>query len=148
MAGFVKRFFGRIGGLFVKEENPEKQQQQPPPVAVNDFHKPSQGFSVKMAVPADSVPQGPVVCQCLSGDGGVQGFRWYSQKLQVDEDGDFAEEFLNEVLPDMTGSDDSREVPRLKVNLNTKPAKLRSHMCTENGNVYQNVEHAGRLRRV
>jgi len=144
MAGFVKRLLGRLGTLFVKEENNEKQQQ--PPVSVNDCVKPSQGFSVKIAVPADSVPQGPVVCQCLSGDGGVQGFSWYSQKLQVDEDGDFAEEFLNEVLPDLTGSDGSREVPRLKVNPSTNPAKLASRMFTESGIVYQSVEHAGGLR--
>jgi hypothetical protein len=75
-----------------------------------------------------------------------QGFSWYSQKLQVDEDGDFAEEFLNEVLPDLTGSDGSREVPRLKVNPSTNPAKLVSRMFTENGIVYQSVEHAGGLR--
>jgi len=143
MAGLFKRFLGRLG-LFAKEENNEKQQQ--PPASVNGCVKPPQGSSVRTAMPADSVLQGPVVYQCSSGDGGVQGFRWYSQKLRVDEDGDVAEEFLNEVLPDLTGSDDSKEVPRLKVNQSTKPAKLRSDMSTENGNVYQKVEHAGRLR--
>lgn len=139
MVGFVKKILTRLG-LF-KEENSEKQQQ--PPVSGNEFVKSSPGFIVKMAVPADSVPQGPVVCQCLSGDAGVQGFRWYSQKLQVDEDGDVADEFLNEVLPDLAGTYDSREVSRLQVNLNTEPAKLGSHMSAEGGNVYQIVEHAG-----
>jgi len=142
MVGFVKKLLARIG-LF-KEENIEKQQQ--PPVSGNEFVKSSQGFSVKMAVPTDSLPQGPVVCQCLSGDGGVQGFRWYSQKLQVDEDGDVAEEFLNEVLPDLGGTYDSREVSRLQVNPNTKPVKLGTRMSAEGGNVYQIVEHAGELR--
>lgn len=142
MVGFVKKFLARIG-LF-KEENIEKQQQ--PPASGNEFVKPSQGFSVKMAVPADSLPQGPVVCQCVSGDGGVQGFRWYSQKLQVDEDGDVAEEFLNEVLPDLAGTYESREVSRLQVNPNTKLAKLGTRMSAEGGNVYQIVEHAGELR--
>jgi hypothetical protein len=81
MAGFVKRFLGRLGTLFVKEENNEKQQQ--PPVSVNDCVKPSQGFSVKIAVPADSVPQGPVVCQCLSGDGGVQVCFYFICKILI-----------------------------------------------------------------
>lgn len=29
----------------------------------------------------------------------LQGLRWYAKRLQVDEDGDVADEFLDEVLP-------------------------------------------------
>jgi hypothetical protein len=33
---------------------------------------------------------------CLSN----QGFRWYTRRLRIDEDGDVADEFLDEIIPE------------------------------------------------
>lgn len=74
-----------------------------------------------------------------------QGFRWYTQKLLADEDGDIAEEFINEVLPDVRGRDDVREHPRLEVMHSTKPITLKGPVLSMNGNIHQHAEHAGKL---
>ncbi|KAH9302327.1 hypothetical protein KI387_013910 [Taxus chinensis] len=108
MVGFVKKILGHLG--LWKEENNDRQQQhqqqnnhyQQQEPSVNNTDDSRQGFRMRMPMPTtETVPQGPVVHQCWGNDGGVQGFRWYAQKLQVDEDGDIAEEFLNEVLPNV-----------------------------------------------
>ncbi|WOL05467.1 hypothetical protein Cni_G14196 [Canna indica] len=47
----------------------------------------ARGFSMQ-------VPVGPVLVPCDSGEGGVQGFRWFTRRLHIDEDGDVADEFI------------------------------------------------------
>eukprot|EP01018_Ginkgo_biloba_P008154 Gb_40697 [translate_table: standard] len=133
MARFIKKLLGHIG-LF--REGNDKQTTA----------KANKDFEVKMAVPIPRVSQGPVLCQRVSGDGGVQGFRWYAEKLQVDEDGDIAEEFLNEIIPEITRSGDLRKPSGFEVKLSTRSVNLRSHTCSVDGNVHQCVEHRGKLR--
>ncbi|GLJ22392.1 hypothetical protein SUGI_0421510 [Cryptomeria japonica] len=157
MVGFIKKILGHLG--FIKEDNNENQQhqQQQQPhhhqhhhhyqgPSVNNTVDSRQGFKMKVAVPTETAPQGPVVYQCWGNDGGVQGFGWYTQKLQADEDGDIAEEFLNEVLPDVRGRDDLRVRPRLEVKHSTKPVTLKGPVISMNGNVHPCVEHAGKLQ--
>ena len=42
---------------------------------------------------------------CLSN----QGFRWYTRRLRIDEDGDVADEFLDEIIPEGSISNDKAQ---------------------------------------
>ncbi|XP_024523391.1 uncharacterized protein LOC112343688 [Selaginella moellendorffii] len=93
------------------------------------------GFSTRMAMPAPGSTSdggGPVVSQCNYGNGGVQ-------LLRADEDGDVAQEFLQE-------SRDHRKRLRLElVDTRTKPVKLKGPLCALDGSVHQFVELAGEI---
>ncbi|ONK56036.1 uncharacterized protein A4U43_C10F3470 [Asparagus officinalis] len=90
---------------------------------------------------------GPVIVPCNIGEGGVQGFRWYGRRLRIDEDGDVADEFLDEVLPqDRSMSQEHRTLPRFEVKYNTRPAPVRKQAITINGNVHPSMEYKGMLR--
>ncbi|KAJ7517530.1 hypothetical protein O6H91_21G027700 [Diphasiastrum complanatum] len=101
------------------------------------------GFGVKIHVAAKPISTGPVVSQCSSGNGGVQGLKWYSEKLCSDEDGDVAEEFFHEPQPETLGEKTSG----LEATVKTNPVKLKGPVCTFDGNVYQFVETSGVLQR-
>jgi hypothetical protein len=76
MAGIFRKIFGGFSHSHSKKEEkdnkqaPEQQKKNNTPV-VTPQQKPTGGFSVKVAVPADPVVYAPVVTQC-NGNGGVQ----------------------------------------------------------------------------
>eukprot|EP00249_Psilotum_nudum_P007925 c20915_g1_i1 orf=326-625(-) len=88
----------------------------------------------------------PVISQCTPGAGGVQGLRWYAEKLQMDEDGDVAQEFLDEVVLHASCSDDLRKPPRFEVKMLTRPVTPKGPICTSDGNVHQFVESASGIQ--
>lgn len=70
----------------------------------------------------------------------MQGLRWYADKLRVDDDGDVAQEFLSEVIPETPGPYNTRRPPRFESVPRTRPVKLKGDVCTHDGNVHQHVE--------
>lgn len=73
--------------------------------------------------------------------------QWYTRRLRIDEDGDVADEFLVEVLPDTSTSAEEHNspLPRFEVNYSTKPAKVRDQALMPNGKIQHQVEYQGRL---
>ncbi|KAG6432522.1 hypothetical protein SASPL_104099 [Salvia splendens] len=76
-----------------------------------------------------------------------KGLRWYTRRLRIDEDGDLADEFLDEVPPETSRSVEALEspAPRFEVKCSTKPAKVRNLELLPNGKIQHLVEHQGRL---
>ncbi|KVH89722.1 uncharacterized protein LOC112522208 [Cynara cardunculus var. scolymus] len=110
---------------------------------------PRKGFSVPVQVPVDRAHQiGPVLVPCAAGDGGVQGLGWYARRLKIDEDGDVADEFLDEIFPASNTEVHHNQFPRFEVKLNTKSAKARNPRLSREGTVQQYVEFGGRLQLV
>ncbi|KAF7828559.1 phospholipid hydroperoxide glutathione peroxidase [Senna tora] len=140
-------FFRRIAGLlgFAKddvheskgesEDDPDDQTPTRPPFKQTGV--PRKGFGVQVQVPVDRPQIGPLITSSTSGDGGVQGLRWYAKRLRIDEDGDVADEFLDEVPPKI--------VTRFKVKNGTRPAKVKRQALLD-GKLQQCVEHQGRLQ--
>ncbi|KAI3464688.1 hypothetical protein Pfo_021351 [Paulownia fortunei] len=110
-------------------------------------HLPRRGFSVPVQVPIERAPQPPLLVFCPAGDGGLQGLRWYARRLRIDEDGDVADEFLDEVSPDMSTSmeEHGRPLPRFEVKYSTRPAKVKNLALLPNGKIQHLVEYQGRL---
>ncbi|XP_015688983.2 uncharacterized protein LOC102718896 [Oryza brachyantha] len=106
------------------------------------------GFSVQVPVPVERPGPGPVLVPCPQGEGGVQGFRWYTRKLRIDEDGDVADEFLDEVVPENSINNDVAPAGRFQVKYNTKPAALamRKQISVMDGDIRHSLEYQGRLR--
>ncbi|KAH7422214.1 hypothetical protein KP509_13G097000 [Ceratopteris richardii] len=100
------------------------------------------GFRVRVSVPVYHEPLTPVVIECTSGSGGVQGLQWYSEKLMVDEDGDVAQEFLDEVIAQSSGSHVgyAKMHTSFKLKMKTQPAKLTGPVHTFDGNVVQTLQ--------
>ncbi|XP_077234328.1 uncharacterized protein LOC143876512 [Tasmannia lanceolata] len=147
------RFLRRIAGIFgfLKDENHETNNNE----EENDNEDrgereetrprgPMKGFSVKVPVPVERAHQGPVLAPCNLGEGGVQGLGWYVKRLRIDEDGDVADEFLDEVSPE--ASDNQKVFPKFEVKYSTRPAKVRKQMISMDGNIHLSVEHKGRLQ--
>ncbi|KAF8685887.1 hypothetical protein HU200_043801 [Digitaria exilis] len=111
-------------------------------------HGARRGFSVQLPVPVERQGPGPVLVPCPQGDGGVQGFRWYAKRLRIDEDGDVADEFLQEVIPESSINNDASPVGRFQVKYNTKPAvtALRKQIVAVDGDIRHSLEHQGQLR--
>lgn len=77
----------------------------------------------------------------------MQGLEWYTRSLKIDEDGDVANEFLEEV-PTRTPNKNANElhqktVPKFKANLNAKPAKARNPRLSSEGTVQHYVKYQG-----
>ncbi|KAL0365983.1 UNVERIFIED_CONTAM: hypothetical protein Sradi_3488400 [Sesamum radiatum] len=89
----------------------------------------------------------PLLVFCHAGDGGVQGLRWYARNLRIDADGDVADEFLDEVSPNMQENmeEHNRNLPRFEVKYSTRPAKVVNQALLANGKIQQHVEYQGRL---
>lgn len=70
------------------------------------------------------------------------------KRLRIDEDGDVADEFLDEVLPEMSknAEDQQRPFPRFEVKYSTRPAKVKNLGLSDDGKIQQCVEHQGRLQ--
>ncbi|KAM0823574.1 hypothetical protein ACQ4PT_070783 [Festuca glaucescens] len=111
-------------------------------------HATRRGFSVQVPVPVDRPAPGPVLVPCHPGDGGVQGFRWYTRRLRIDEDGDVADEFLDEVLPENFANSDVAPVGRFQVKYNTRPTALamRKQTVAVDGDIRHSLEHQGKLQ--
>ncbi|CAN4078201.1 unnamed protein product [Withania somnifera] len=104
------------------------------------------GFSVPIQVPVERVQVGPVIVRCSSRDGGVQGLRWYAKRLRIDEDGDVADEFLEEIVRDTPSSTEEyhKQHPKFELKYTTKPAKVTSQAISATGKIQHRVEHQGR----
>ncbi|XP_076940751.1 uncharacterized protein LOC143610053 [Bidens hawaiensis] len=109
-------------------------------------HLPRRGFSVSVQVPVDKSHQiGPVLVPCPAGDGGVQGLQWYTRGLKIDEDGDVADEFLEEVFSE-TAENEVKTWSTFEVKLTAKPAKARNPCLSREGTVQHTVKYHGRLQ--
>lgn len=80
-----------------------------------------------------------------------QGFKWYTRRLRIDEDGDVADEFLDEILPEISSDSNRTQIaaaPKFQVKYNTRPIALavRKQTVAPNGNIYQSLEHQGQLK--
>lgn len=78
----------------------------------------------------------------------IQGLTWYAKRLRVDEDGDVAEQFLEEVVPEMpTSTTDHHKpsFPRFQINNRNRPAKVENQVILQEGKLQQRIQHQGRL---
>ncbi|KAL9242699.1 hypothetical protein vseg_016675 [Gypsophila vaccaria] len=108
---------------------------------------PRKGFSVPVHVPVDRPSVGPILVPC-HGDGGVQGLRWYAARLKIDQDGDVADEFLDEVSPNASSAtdDQARPILRFQPKHNTPPAKIQHQALSQDGTLQHRVDCRGQLR--
>ncbi|KAL0834180.1 hypothetical protein Bca101_086069 [Brassica carinata] len=135
--GFLKKLAGvfGFGQEAVKNEEDDtvidsgdgdkrRENNQP---RFRETRLPRKGFGVPVQVAVERSQLGPVLQPCSAGDGGIQGLRWYTKRLRVDEDGDVADEFLEEGDKPTNAEDDhsSKTMPRLEAKRKTKPAKVR-----------------------
>lgn len=65
----------------------------------------------------------------------VQGLTWYAKELRADDDGDVAQEFLREVVPEARDLN-STMPPCFEAVRHTRPVKLKGPVCTQDGNVH------------
>jgi hypothetical protein len=69
--------------------------------------------------------------------------RWYAKELKIDEDGDVADEFLEEVPPEADII--QRPFPRFAAKHGTKPAEVKKLSLTPDGKIEQYVQYHDRL---
>ncbi|KAJ7513382.1 hypothetical protein O6H91_24G003900 [Diphasiastrum complanatum] len=132
LPGFVRKFLSRFG-LKKDEEGSSRRGNED-----------ENGPSVKRPTRIRATTTGPVVSQCTYGDGGVQGLKWYSEKLCIDEDGDVAQEFF--VISETSGSIPLNMPLQTDIEVHTKPVKLKgTPICSFDGNVHQFVEAFGEV---
>ncbi|KAM7493963.1 hypothetical protein LguiB_028572 [Lonicera macranthoides] len=74
------------------------------------------------------------------------GFRWHAKRLRIDEDGDVADEFFDEVLPETLFKEDHKPSPSFQLKYSTRPAKVKNQVLSLHGQLQQCVEHEGRLQ--
>lgn len=76
-----------------------------------------------------------------------QGFRWYAKRLRMDEDGDVADEFLDEISSEKPVSfkEHKRPLPSFQVKYNARPVKSRNLVRSIDGKIQLGVESQGRL---
>ncbi|KAL9287237.1 hypothetical protein AtEden1_Chr4g0294191 [Arabidopsis thaliana] len=109
---------------------------------------PRKGFGVPVQVAVERSQLGPLLQPCANGDGGIQGLRWYTKRLRVDEDGDVADEFLEEGEKSTNAEDGHnciKTMPRFQIKRKTKPVKVRGLVVSSDGKLQQCIEHQGRL---
>lgn len=78
-----------------------------------------------------------------------QGLRWYAKRLRIDEDGDVADEFLEEVLTETsaaTEEDNHTPSSKFEVKYSTRPAKVKNQVISPDGKIQQDVEYKGRFQ--
>lgn len=76
-----------------------------------------------------------------------QGLGWYAKRLRIDEDGDVADKFLDEVSSE-TAADHHKATARFKVKHDVRPVKVKKQILTPGGRVQHCVEHQGKLQLV
>ncbi|KAE8727408.1 late embryoproteinsis abundant group 1 domain-containing family protein [Hibiscus syriacus] len=73
----------------------------------------------------------------LAGDGGQEGLKWYAKRLRMDEDGDVADEFLDEVSPETSASiyaeNEQKPFPKFRMKYSTRPANLTTQVMSHDG---------------
>ncbi|KAH0664216.1 hypothetical protein KY284_029147 [Solanum tuberosum] len=142
------RLTRRLAGLlgFSKDEGHEVRDVEDENAGPHN-NLPRKGFSVPVQVPVSRDLPGPILVQCNRGAGGVQGLRWYAKRLRIDEDGDVADEFLNEIPPDAPSSTDenNRKFRKFELKYTTKPAKVTSQALSAAGKIKYRVEYQGKL---
>ncbi|PIA39896.1 hypothetical protein AQUCO_02600386v1 [Aquilegia coerulea] len=157
------RFLKRIAGIFGFHSNEEEEEtavdhhpHQNQHQHQHNHHRgdkeeprrPTKGFSVQVPVAVDRLHFGPIITRSTISDGGVQGLRWYAKRLRIDEDGDVADEFLDEIVPEVvemsSNIDDQRPSLKFEVKYRTRPAKVKRQVIID-GKIQQSVEHQGRL---
>ncbi|XP_010935002.1 uncharacterized protein [Elaeis guineensis] len=108
----------------------------------------AKGFGVQVPLVVERSGVGPVLIPCSPGEGGVQGFRWYTRKLRIDEDGDVADEFLDEIVPEAPSINTQMRQPRFQVKYNTRSTAMamRKQVMAVDGNIKQSLEYQGKLR--
>ncbi|XP_016201548.1 uncharacterized protein LOC107642650 [Arachis ipaensis] len=154
--GFFKKVAGLLG--FSRDEphdhDPRHDADAEPdaqpraaPFRVQETGLPRRGFSVPAQVVVDRPQPGPVITPCTSGNGGVQGLKWYAKRLRIDEDGDVADEFIEEISLESSAAavDHYQMEPRFKLKYNTKPVKVRKQIMSDERKLQHCVEHQGRL---
>lgn len=106
------------------------------------------GFSVQVPLTVERPSVGPVFIPCGVGEGGVQGFRWYARRLRIDADGDVADEFLTEIVPEAPSTNKQMTGPRFQMNYKTRTTAMamRNQVIAVDGNVMQSLEYQGKLR--
>ncbi|XP_043716906.1 uncharacterized protein LOC122664932 [Telopea speciosissima] len=148
--GFLRRIAGILGFLKddphdVNDEDEDADRHHNREDKA-ETRRPTSGFSVKVPVAVDRAYMGPVLTPCDLSDGGVQGLIWFAKRLRIDEDGDVADEFLEEVLPGMlSGLDDHKSLPKFVVKNSTRPTKVRNQVIAIDGRIIHCVEFQGRL---
>ncbi|KAF3449459.1 hypothetical protein FNV43_RR10187 [Rhamnella rubrinervis] len=147
----IRRIAGFLG--FAKDDAHDVRDREDDdndaqnPVHMQPTGLPRKGFSVPVQVAVERPQSGPVLVPCDSGHGGVQGLRWYAKRLRMDEDGDVADEFVDEVLPQTpTNTENQRKLPRFEVKYNARPVKVKSQVLSVDGKIQQCVEHQGKLQ--
>lgn len=149
------RFFRRIAGILGlgKDEGGHEEAEGDSDdarnrVNVEPIPGPRKGFGVPVKVAVERPTLGPIVVPC-NGDGGVQGLKWYARRLRTDEDGDVADEFLDQVKRDPSLSLENhqqQQMPSFQAKRNTRPAKIQCQVMSPNGKFQQCVESQGKLR--
>ncbi|KAK7309113.1 hypothetical protein RJT34_05593 [Clitoria ternatea] len=146
--GIFRKFMGMLG--FVKDEPHEhdsrdNEQSRIIPPRVQETGLPRQGPA---QVVVDRPHLGPVLTPSISGDGGLQGLGWYAKGLRIDEDGDVADEFIDEVSsekPAALAVDHQKTATRFKLKCSTKPIKVKQQILLD-GKIQQVVELQGKLQ--
>lgn len=80
----------------------------------------------------------------------IQGLGWCAKRLRINEEGDVAHEFLDEVSPETssgTAEEGHRKQlgPKFQVHYGTRPAKVKDQVVTHHGGMQHYVEYQGRL---
>ncbi|ESQ55621.1 hypothetical protein EUTSA_v10027517mg [Eutrema salsugineum] len=155
--GFLKKLAGVFGfgqevvrneedestGIDSGDGDKRREDNQP---KFRETGLPRKGFGVPVQVAVERSQLGPVLQPCFAGDGGIQGLRWYTKRLRIDEDGDVADEFLEEGEKQTNAEDNNlKTMPRLEAKRKTKPAKVRRLVVSSDGKLQQCIEHQGRL---
>lgn len=78
-----------------------------------------------------------------------QGLRWYAKRLRIDQDGDVADTFLEEVSSGRSAvaAGHHKKAARFKLKDGTRPVKVKQQVLSD-GKVQHRVEHQGRLQLV
>lgn len=142
--GIFRKLAGFLG--FSKDEGQELRDVEEDNTAPHS-NVPRKGFSVPVQVAVSRDLPGPIIVPCNTGAGGLQGLRWYAKRLRVDEDGDVADEFLNEIPSDTPSSteENHRKFPRFELKYSTKPAMVTSQALSAAGKIKYRVEYQGKL---
>ncbi|KAK7307721.1 hypothetical protein VNO77_41036 [Canavalia gladiata] len=157
LMGFFRKMAGFLG--FAKDDvhdhdskddaNDELNgQPRTTPFRIEETGLPRKGFGVRAQVVVDRPHLGPILTPSTSGDGAVQGLGWYAKRLRIDEDGDVADEFLDEVSSEMPATlavDHHRTPARFKLKHGTRSLKVKKQILSD-GKIQQFVEHQGRLQ--
>ncbi|XVF53537.1 hypothetical protein PTKIN_Ptkin05aG0107000 [Pterospermum kingtungense] len=82
---------------------------------------------------------------------GREGLKWYAKRLKIDEDGDVADELLDEVLPETssaasTENEKKNPFPKFEVTYSTRPAKVKTQVMSHDGKIQPCMEYQRRLQ--